>query len=235
MLINRCAFIDARGSPLNGGERLESGGQGRVTALSRHGLLRGITVLHLQPRIEFPRHRADGCPIIWVCSPVLLAMKLKEFPKERHEPLIQTSPLDRIAHEAAPHDVVESQSATAKYLGHFVIFCPEALTAFTVVTRETTTSPCVLLVSPPAPLLAIYVRAALTKITGTTAAHTPSSTGMLIQKFDDGLLPKIDLEALYPDLNLALREPLFDLYPAQLGDNVRRRPLVDQKWRLGSR
>ena len=43
---------------------------------------------------------------------------------------------------------------------------------------------------------------------------------MLIQKFDDGVLAEIDVEALHLDLHLARREALLDLYPAEFGDNV---------------
>ena len=60
-----------------------------------------------------------------------------------------------------------------------------------------------------------------------------SRTSMLIQKFDDGILAEIDVEALHLDLHLARREALLDLYPAEFGDNVRRRPLVDPRVALG--
>jgi len=43
----------------------------------------------------------------------------------------------------------------------------------------------------------------------------------LIQKFDDGVVAKIDLEALHSISTLRL----LDFYSAELGDYVRRRPL----------
>ena len=39
---------------------------------------------------------------------------------------------------------------------------------------------------------------------------------MLIQKFDDGVLTEIDLEALHLDLDLARCEALLGIYPAKL-------------------
>src|SRR5215467_10426646 len=58
----------------------------RVRSTSRmRALIDGITMLQLQPSVELARHRADGGPVIGVCRPVLLAMKLQELLKEQHE------------------------------------------------------------------------------------------------------------------------------------------------------
>jgi len=56
---------------------------------------------------------------------------------------------------------------------------------------------------------------------------------MLIQKFDDGFLTEIYLEALHLDLDLARCEALLGLYPAELRNNMCRRPLIDPRVALG--
>ena len=45
---------------------------------------------------------------------------------------------------------------------------------------------------------------------------------MRIQKFDDGILAKIDVEALHLDVNLARCKPPLGFYPSEFGDHVRR-------------
>src|SRR5262249_37642357 len=92
----------------------------------------------VQPRVEYPRHRADRRPIVRVRRAVLLAMNLQELREERHDPFIQASPLDRIAHQAAAHDVIEP-ARPAIHLGHLVVFRPEPIATLAVVTNCTLT------------------------------------------------------------------------------------------------
>ena len=49
---------------------------------------------------------------------------------------------------------------------------------------------------------------------------------MLVEKSDDRVLAEIDLEALHFDLDLLRRKAFLDLNPPELGDNMRRRPLM---------
>jgi hypothetical protein len=56
---------------------------------------------------------------------------------------------------------------------------------------------------------------------------------MVIQKFDDGVLPEIELKTLHLDIDLARGEALLGIYPTELGDNMGRRPLSDPRMPLG--
>ena len=58
-------------------------------------------------------------------------------------------------------------------------------------------------------------------------ALTTTSVGVLIEKFYDGVLAEIDLEALHLNLDLARRQALLGRYPLEFGDNVLRRPIDD--------
>src|SRR5262249_57610430 len=66
-----------------------------------------------------------------------------------------------------------------------------------------------------------------------TATTVSSLSRMLVQKFDDGVLAEIDLEALHFDLDLLQRKTFRDLYPLELSGDVRRRPFVDPRMALG--
>jgi hypothetical protein len=60
-------------------------------------------------------------------------------------------------------------------------------------------------------------------------------TGILIEQLDDCVLVEIDLEELDLEVDLLRCKALLDLKPAQLGEDMRRRSLIDPEWRLESR